>query len=364
MTINRREFLSKSFLLTATATLSRPANGFGQSARARGSAMKAIESFKKVRRIKLVNLFTQIEKCERLSKQIQGAPNIFIKRDDCTGYLVGGNKLRKLEYVMADVLDKKATTVITVGGIQSNHARITAMVARRLGLNCHLILNGEAQREPRANFHLDKLMGVEIHTVSTRAERNEMMERLAADLEKRGERVYKVPLGASNHVGALGLVAALEEVVAQQKQIKASFDWIVTATSSGGTQAGLEAGKKLFGLSGLKILGISPDDTTDDIKGYIVKAANPLLSNLGVNEPIDRAGLLVDDSYVGAGYRIPSDKSKEAEQVFNETEGILLDPVYTAKAAAGLIDYCRRGKFKPGENVLFWHTGGLVALFE
>jgi D-cysteine desulfhydrase family pyridoxal phosphate-dependent enzyme len=307
---------------------------------------------------------TPVEPCDRLRQALSGAPRLWIKRDDCQGYLVGGNKLRKLEYVMADARNKKATTVLTVGGTTSNHARVTAMVAARLGLKCHLILNGQDTPKPTANLRIDRLLGVDVHLVENRARRNPVMEELARDLRKKGERVYPIPLGASNEVGSFGFVAALEEVLRQQKELGVRFDAIVVSSSSGGTQAGLDIGKRLFGCDGLRIIGVSPDDPADAIRGYVLKAANPMLSLLGLPEIRDRAGLTVDDTQVGGGYRVPTEKSREAEALFVRTEGLLLDPVYTAKAAAALIDYCRTGRFRPTDNVLFWHTGGLIALFE
>src|SRR5262249_54271977 len=154
---------------------------------------------------------------------IPGAPHLYIKRDDCLGYLVGGNKLRKLEYVMADVQRQKATTVLTCGGTTSNHARVTAMVACRLGLKCHLILNGKPAPKPTGNLRIDKLLGVDVHFVESRAERNPTMDEIARDLERKGERVYKVPLGASNEVGSFGFVAALDEVLRQEKELGVRF---------------------------------------------------------------------------------------------------------------------------------------------
>src|SRR5262249_16262156 len=174
-------------------------------------------------------------------------------------------KLRKLEYVMADVRRRKATTVLTVGGTTSNHARTTAMVACRLGLKCHLILNGQATSNPTGNFRIENLLGVAVHLVENRQQRNPTMDEIARDLEKKGERVYKVPLGASNDVGSFGFVTALEEVIGQEKQLGAEFNAIVCSSSSGGTQAGLEVGKRLFERPGLQIIGVSPDDSSDQV---------------------------------------------------------------------------------------------------
>jgi D-cysteine desulfhydrase len=190
------------------------------------------------------------------------------------------------------------------------------------------------------------------------------MNEVAQDLERKGERVYKVPLGASNEVGSFGLTAALDEVFRQEAELRVRFNTIVCSSSSGGTQAGLEVGKRLFGRRDLEIIGVSPDDTSDQVKEAVLKAANPMLSLLGLPEIKNPAELKADDTQVGGGYRIATEYSKEAEKLFLRTEGILLDPVYTAKAAAGFIDYCRKKRFGAEDHVLFWHTGGLIALFE
>jgi D-cysteine desulfhydrase family pyridoxal phosphate-dependent enzyme len=369
MKIDRRKFLSHGLAATASSTFLSGENVLGglNSVFEEKEAMenrRAIDRFRSVPRLNLVNLSTLIERCDRLRKEIPGAPHLYIKRDDCLGYLVGGNKLRKLEFVMAEALRQKATTVLTVGSIQSNHARVTAMVAKRLGLNCALILNGEVSGEPRANFRINRLLGVKVETVETRAQRNEAMNAMAADLEKKGERVYKVPLGASDEVGSFGFVKAMEEVNTQAKEMGVKFDAIIFSSSSGGTQAGLEVGRRLFGLDHLHVIGVSPDDPSESVKASIVKAMKPMLSRLGLPADIGPAKLSVDDKYFGEGYRIPTDQSLEATDLFTKTEGILLDPVYTSKAAAALIDYCRKQRFRPTDHVLFWHTGGLMTLFE
>ena len=323
-----------------------------------------LEAFHSIPRMPLVNLGTPIERCTRIEKEIPHSPNIFIKRDDFLGYLVGGNKVRKLEYVMADVRAKGATAVVTIGSVQSNHARVTAFVARRCGLKCALVLNGALPERPTANYFIDSLLGVEIHSVGTREERAGRMEEVAAGLRARGENVYTISLGASDETGAFGFVNAFEELLRQEKDLGIKFDAIVFASSSGGTQAGLEVGKRLFGKRGLLIIGISPDNLSGSIRGAVAGIMVPMLKRLGLKDKPDPSEIIVDDHYIGEGYGIPSGSSLEATGLFVGTEGILLDPVYTCKAASGLLDYCRSGRFPAGWNVLFWHTGGLVALFE
>src|SRR5262249_21540129 len=268
------------------------------------SGTEARARFKAIEKLNLVTLCTPIEKCDRLRRAIPNAPHLYIKRDDYLGFLCGGNKLRKLEYVMADVLRKRATTVITVGSIQSNHARVMAMVSRRLGLNCVLVLNGDMPERPTGNSYINSLLGVAIHTVKTRAQRDKTMDEVAKELEKKGERVYKVPLGASDDIGSLGLVGAFEEVSFQQKQLGVKFDAIIVASSSGGTQAGLEVGKRLFDMNDARVIGVSPDDPSEDIGRRVARAMEPMLSRLRLDSDMDRAQIEVDDRQIGTGYGI------------------------------------------------------------
>jgi len=321
-----------------------------------------MENFFNLKRIRLANLSTPVERADQLRKLIPGGPEIYIKRDDLTGYFGGGNKLRKLEYVMADALATGATTVITNGSITSNLARTTALVARRLGLKCVLVLNGGDPKSARANSRLAELLDVKVYAVGTRQERDEKMEEIAATLEGEGERVYKIPLGASNDVGSFGMVAALEELSVQQLELGQQFDAIVLATSSGGTQAGLEVAKRLFGYEHLRIIGISADDPAHEIKAAALKSIVPMLRKLRLPSFVSSDELTVDDSFTGPGYGVQTVQSKEAMELFASAEGLLLDPVYTSKGAAGLIEYCRRGEFKRTDRVLFWHTGGLMTL--
>jgi D-cysteine desulfhydrase family pyridoxal phosphate-dependent enzyme len=316
-----------------------------------------------ISRLSLTNLSTPIERADRLRQLIPGAPHIYIKRDDLTGYFGGGNKLRKLEYVMADALAQGATTVITTGSITSNLARTTALVARRLGLKCVLVLNGGDPKAARANARITDLLGVEVHSVATREDRDRTRDEVADALEQHGERVYRIPLGASNEVGSFGMVAAMEEIGVQQLELNEQFDAIVLATSSGGTQAGLEVGKRLFGYKSLRILGASADDPAESIKEYVIKAMKPMLAKLGMPESVTPDELSVDDEFIGGGYAQATGESEEAMRLFAEVEGILLDPVYTSKAAAAFLAYCRARRFKQTDRVLFWHTGGVMTLF-
>lgn len=321
-----------------------------------------LELFANIQRFRLVNLNTPIESLDRLRQTIPGAPQLWIKRDDLTGYLGGGNKLRKLEYVMADALSRGATTIVTTGSITSNLARSTALIAKRLGLKCELILSGGNPESARANWRVAEMLGVKIHSVAASHERSSRMKEVARELEQRGERVYQIPLGASDEVGSFGMVAAFEELGIQQLELGQQFDAIVFATSSGGTQAGLEVGKRLFNYRNLRLMGVSADDPAGLIKENVLKAVGPMLSMLGKSDVPAADELFVDDNFIGEGYAIPTKESRAAAQLFAETEGILLDPVYVSKAAAGLLTYCREGRFKPTDRVLFWHTGGVLTL--
>lgn len=322
----------------------------------------ALELFTNIPRYRLVNLNTPVERMDRLRQSIPGAPQLWIKRDDLTGYLGGGNKLRKLEYVMADALMRGATTIVTTGSITSNLARTTALTARRLGLKCELILSGGDPKAARANWRVAELLGVKIHTVAASTERASRMKEIADALDRGGERVYVVPLGASNEVGSFGMVAAFEELGIQQLEIGEQFDAIVFATSSGGTQAGLEVGKRLFSYRSLRLFGVSADDPAETIRDGVLQAVGPMLSMLDQPGFSRNDELIIDDAFIGEGYAVPTTESREAAQLFAETEGILLDPVYTSKAAAGLLAYCREGRFKRSDRVLFWHTGGVLTL--
>src|SRR5690349_11028156 len=287
---------------------------------------KALELFTSIPRRRLLNFNTPVERLARLQRAIPGAPQLWIKRDDLTGYLGGGNKLRKLEYVMADALAHKATTIVTTGSITSNLARTAALVARRLGLKCELILSGGDPKAARANWRLAEVLGVKIHTVAASKDRAPRMKEVAEALERSGERVYVVPLGASNEVGSFGMVAAFEELGIQQLEIGEQFDAIVFATSSGGTQAGLEVGKRLFSYRNLRLFGVSADDPADTIRECVLQAGGPMLSLLDQPEFAREDELNIDDTFIGEGYAVPTAESREAAQLFSETEGILLDP--------------------------------------
>ncbi|MDX9930203.1 MAG: D-cysteine desulfhydrase family protein [Bacteroidales bacterium] len=318
--------------------------------------------FYEIPRLSLAPLETPVEPMERLAAALPGSPGLHIKRDDFIGPLVWGNKLRKLEYVLARATQEGADTIITCGAVQSNHARTTAMVAGRLGLKCILVLNGEEPSVPERNYRISKMMGATIKLVPERKDREPGMIEAAEEVKSKGGVPFLVPLGASDANGTPGFVQAMFELKSQQEKLGFRFSHIVVSTSSGGTQGGLEAGKRIAGLHDIKIIGISADDSSSEIGEKVMAASNPILDFIGIPH-LMMEDLTIDDRFTGPGYGIPSPESERAFDLFLRHEGILLDPTYTGKAAAGLIALIEEGRFTKSDRVLFWHTGGLVNLF-
>jgi len=308
-------------------------------------------------RLHFAHLPTPVEALPRLSAHL-GGPSLLVKRDDQTGLAFGGNKTRKLEFLVADAQARGADLLITGGAAQSNHCRQTAAAAAKFGLACTLVLTGEPPAQPSANLLLDLLLNATLVWTSPDA-RDETMRRVEEEARAAGHTPYLIPYGGSNAIGALGYVFAMEELLRQDVRP----DWIVVASSSGGTQAGLTVGARLFGYEG-RILGVSIDKPEVELSRDIVAdLATRTARQLGEDITFTQADILVNDSYLGQGYGVLSQREIEAIQLFARTEGLLLDPVYTGRAAAGLIDLIRQGFFKPDETVLFWHTGGTPALF-
>ena len=303
---------------------------------------------------------TPLEPLTRLSGLLGGGPRLFIKRDDAIPFGFGGNKVRKLSFVAARAQADGADTLITAGGIQSNHARATASAAAKLGMRAILVANGTAPAHPTANALLDALLGADIEYVSTRDERGPKMREIADRLQREGRRPFVIPIGASTPLGALGYVQALLELLEQMP----APDVIVHATSSGGTQAGLVAAIRLLGLS-TRIVGVSADDPAQAIQAQVRAIVAGVGELLGLDlDALERdVPIEVDDHFVGEGYGIPTAASREAIDLAARTEAIFLDPTYTAKAMAALIAYVRQRRFTDGQTVVFWHTGGQVGLF-
>ena len=306
---------------------------------------------------------TPLIELSRLSKALDG-PTIFMKRDDNTGLALGGNKTRKLEFIMGDALAQGADCVITAGAAQSNHCRQTAAAAASLGLECHLVLGGEEPEQTSGNLLLDKIFGSHIHWAGANR-KGEDIPKIVEQLTKQGKKPYVIPYGGSNELGALAFVEAFKELESQRESMNLSFTHIVFASSSGATQAGLMLGKKILN-SPAKIVGINIDKGETDkvpFDQYTVALANSTASLIGADHQFSETDLTLNSDYVGEGYGVVGTLENEAIAMTAQTEGILLDPVYTGRAMGGLIDMIRSGKIKKTDRVLFWHTGGAPALF-
>ena len=316
-------------------------------------------------RVKLCQSPTPLEPLERLS-EVLGGPEIWIKRDDCTGLATGGNKTRKLEFLVGDALEKGADTLVTQGAVQSNHARQTAAAAAKFGLKCHILLerrvpNTLASYERTGNVLLDQLFGASVEYREGGLDMNAEGESASQRLAEQGASSYFIPGGGSNAIGALGYVNCALELSHQLNERSLQMDWLVHATGSTGTQAGLVTG--LEGCnSSLPVLGVSVRQPQAKQIEAVGKLVRETAEKLGLPE-IPQNKILVEDGYVGSGYGIPTEGTIEAISMLAQTEGILLDPVYSAKGMAGLIDLVKKGFFKKGEKILFLHTGGSAALF-
>jgi len=313
-----------------------------------------------VARVSIAHLPTPLERLPRLTAQL-GGPELWIKRDDQTGLATGGNKSRKLEFLVADARSQDADTLITGGAAQSNHARQTAAAAAKFGLERVLVLQGEEPSQVRGNLLLDRLLGAEVVWAEDRP-LPEVMGQVAEELRAAGRRPYVVPYGGSNPVGASGYVAAMEELLAQCKERDLHFDHILLPSSSGGTQAGLAVGARALGFEG-RILGISIDLLDGALQRLLADLATATAEHLKLGFVFAPEDFAVNDDYLGGGYGVVSDLERGAILAMARTEGVLLDPVYTGRAFGGLLDLIRRGVFGDGERVLFWHTGGTTGLF-
>ena len=316
----------------------------------------------KFERIKLGHFPTPIEHLKNVSEYLDG-PNIFIKRDDCTGLATGGNKTRKLEFLMADAIKSKAELIVTVGAIQSNHARQTAAACSLKGLKCLIILEQRLKDPPDAymnsgNVFLDKLLGAEVMLCPKDQDILEYSTKVVEDIKSKGTNVYFIPGGGTNSIGALGYVECFNEILKENN--KYNFTHIVHATGSSGTQAGLLAGKKYF-QSQLQIIGISVRYKKKIQEEKVYNEAKKVCEKLKC-DVLDRSEVVAYDDYVGSGYGEPTDGMIEATNLLAKKEAILLDPVYSGKGFAGLIGLIRQKKFTKKDNILFIHTGGAVSL--
>jgi len=311
-------------------------------------------------RFSLAQLPTPLYELSRLGPEL-GGPRLYIKRDDLTGLGAGGNKIRKLECLVADALAQGADMLITSGAVQSNHARQTAAAAARAGLRCVLVLAGLGPNEKIGNTWLDQLFGAQIRWAGSLPV-TQVLDDVVRTETAVGRKPYVIPYGGSSPIGAAGYVYAMEELVAQAVAKDMHFDRIVFASSSGGTQTGLLVGAWLTGFEG-EILGISVDKSADDLRRIVLALAPLVASAVGYSGPFDDSRLSICDDYLGEGYACPGELEREAICLMARTEGLLVDPIYTGRALGGLIDLVRTGKIDSSESVLFWHTGGMPALY-
>jgi L-cysteate sulfo-lyase len=309
---------------------------------------------------------TPLEFMPRLTEAL-GGPNLYIKRDDCTGLGSGGNKTRKLEFLMADAVKHGADTIITQGATQSNHARQTVAIAAKMGMKCEILLEDrtgfkDASYKKSGNVFLDHLYGANVRELPGGTDMNAAMATVAEELRTAGRKPYIIPGGGSNPIGALGYVTCALEMVNQFNTQDLRVDCVVHATGSAGTQAGLVVG--LEGTrSQIPVLGIGVRAAREAQETNVYNLAVKTAELLGVPGSVKRESVMANCDYVGGGYGVPTPGMVEAVTLMARLEGILLDPVYSGKGMAGLIDLCRKGHFKKGENVVFLHTGGAVALY-
>ena len=321
-------------------------------------------SFKYPPRIHLANLPTPIEKLERLSQQ-WGGPEIYVKRDDLTGMALSGNKIRKLEFVIADARERGADLLITCGGIQSNHARATAVAATKLGMKSYLVLRGQEGTGIDGNLLLDFLVGAKVKYISPEDYSNradDIMEELADKLKKEGHHPYIIPEGASNELGAIGYAAAINEISRQLNDIELEIDYIICAVGSGGTHSGLLLGQKLYQKK-FQIIGFNVCDDEAYFIEKINRISQKAIQRFGMTVDVKKQDIQIIDGYVGEGYALNRQDEIEFIKQIAREQGLMLDPVYTGKAFFGLKDQISKGRFKKGEKILFIHTGGLFGLF-
>lgn len=348
---------------TVHSDVSAGGKGAGSSAARRKDLSSALAAFPRVR---LGHLPTPLEPMDRLSEHLDG-PRFWVKRDDCTGLSSGGNKTRKLEFLMAEALEQGADTVITQGATQSNHARQTAAAAARLGMACHILLedrtgSNDAQYTLNGNVLLDRLHGATVAKRPGGADMAAEMEALADTLRAEGRNPYVIPGGGSNTTGALGYVNCALELVEQAATMDLGIDALVHATGSSGTQAGLVAGLAALG-SDIHLLGIGVRAPQEKQEGMVYDLARRTAARIGCEDAVRREDVRANCDYVGAGYGLPTPGMVESVKLLARLEGLLFDPVYSGKGLDGLIDLTRKGAFDGMANVVFLHTGGSAALF-
>ncbi|MCX6169499.1 MAG: D-cysteine desulfhydrase family protein [Ignavibacteriales bacterium] len=307
---------------------------------------------------------TPVTELKQLSKKLHG-PRIFIKRDDLTGLAFGGNKTRKLEFLIGDALSKGCDTIITGGAEQSNHCRQTAAACALSGLECHLVLGGSEPELPKGNFLLDKLFGAHIHW-SGEFRKGEKIPKISEKLIQLGKNPYIIPYGGSNEIGVAGFVEAVNELKIQLEQINQKISHVIFASSSGGTHAGLVLGKYIY-KQNFNLIGVEIDKEESGNLVYsehLLNLTNSSAKFLGVDHTFTKNDFILRNEYLGEGYGIVGELDRRAIKLLAETEGILVDPVYTGRAFGALVDTVEHNEFKDTDTILFWHTGGTPAIFS
>ena len=314
-------------------------------------------------RLSLALLPTPLVEATRLTKALEG-PRILLKRDDLTGFGFGGNKVRKLEFLIAAALDEKADVVVTGAGPQSNHIRATAAAARVAGLDVVAVMHGSRPTETQGNLLLDELLDIEIRFTDDpdRSLVDRKIDEVAEELRRAGRHPYVIPRGGASPLGTLGYVACVRELREQWGAMSAEPDWMVVATGACGTQSGIIAGTKLVGVSS-RVLGITVSRPVEECQERILRLATAAAGLAGHPITLSREDIVVRDGFIGPGYGIPSPEGIAAIRLLARTEGIFLDPTYTGKAMAGLMEEIRSGRIGKNETVIFVHTGGEPALF-
>lgn len=316
-----------------------------------------------MKRVEIGNLPTPIQKLEKLSEKL--SRNIYIKRDDFTGIEVSGNKVRKLEYVLGYAMEKGFNTIITVGALQSNHCRATAAVCAKYNLKCHLVLKEAPFQTPEGNMFFDILLGAKLHRLSESEFENvdDYILKLKEELDNGGNKALTVPVGASNEIGSLGYVNAMEEIFYQEKKLGVEFDLIALTVGSGGTYAGSIYGVNKYFKMNKDVLGFAVADNKEIFKEKIKGILQKMYKESN-EESLDYNKIMLNDDYVGEGYGKPYDEELKFIKYLAKKEGIILDPVYTGKAFYGLCNMIKSGKLKDYKNILFIHTGGIFGWSE
>ena len=314
-------------------------------------------------KINFAHVPTPIEKLQRLSQMLEG-PEIYVKRDDLTGMAKTGNKVRKLEYLVAEASRQGCEVLITCGGAQSNHARATAVAAAKVGMKSHLVLRDSTGGDLDGNLFINRMVGAEITFIGLQEyeQVDDIMARLAEDYAAKGAKPYVIPEGGSNGLGALGYVSAMEETARQMKAQRLEFDHMICAVGSGGTLAGMILGRSITDLQ-CEIHGINVCDDAPYFQNRIANILRDAKRRFGFELNVQKQDIKIIEGYVGKGYGLSSQEEIDLIKQVARLEGLILDPVYTGKAMFALADQIRQGRFQKGERILFWHTGGIFGLF-